>query len=241
MPNALSSAQIAGYERDGVIFPARVLSRAEVRACRANFVEATAGLAGPAQPIRQPHLRLRWAYDLALHPAVLDVVEDLLGPDLLVHSTIIFHKPPGDPAFVSWHQDGLYATLRVPNLTSAWIALADSTVENGCMRVVPGTHRAGILPHVEKPSGHNLLNHGQSVEGVDESLAVNVVLRAGEMSLHHAEIVHGSNPNQSRRSRIGFIIRFVTPGVLSVDHPLVRARGAAGCAHLPLLETPPAG
>ena len=238
MPRSLSPEQVAAYERDGVFFPARVLTDAEVAWFRSRFAAAAAGQE-KAQPIRQPHLSLAWAYALATHPAVVDAAEDVLGPEVLLHSTIIFYKRPSDPGYVSWHQDGLYATLRAPRLTSAWIALSDSTVENGCMRVIPGSHRQGILPHVESPTGDNLLKHGQAVEGVDESQARDVVLAAGEMSLHHGDIVHGSNPNRSATERIGFIVRFVTPEVRAANHPLVRVRGGVDCSHLEMLAGPP--
>jgi ectoine hydroxylase-related dioxygenase (phytanoyl-CoA dioxygenase family) len=241
MTGTLTPSQAAEYERDGILFPLRVLADEEVQRFRGCFEALVAGLEGRAQPVRQPHLSLRWAYDLATHPAVAGAVEGVLGPDVLVHSTIIFFKRPGDGGYVSWHQDGLYATLRAPRLTSAWIALSESTVENGCMRVIPGTHSQGILPHLESPSEDNLLRNGQSIEGVDEERAVDVVLRPGEMSLHHGDIVHGSNPNRSTRERIGFIARFVTPEVERAAHPLIRVRGTAPCPHVELMAAPPAG
>jgi ectoine hydroxylase-related dioxygenase (phytanoyl-CoA dioxygenase family) len=240
MPGSLSSSQVGDYERDGILFPVRVLTDDEVARFRREFAPLVSGLEGRAQPIRQPHLSLPWASELATHPAVADAAESVLGPDVLVHSTIIFFKRPGDGGYVSWHQDGLYATLRAPRLTSAWIALSASTVENGCMRVIPGSHHQGIVPHAEKPSEGNLLRHGQAVEGVDETLARDVVLQPGEMSLHHGDIVHGSSPNRSPEERIGFIVRFVTPAVEKADHPLIRVRGTAPCPHLDLLPGFPA-
>ena len=84
-------------------------------------------------------------------------------------------------------------------------ALTDSVVGNGCMRVVPGSHQRPILPHRDTYAPDNRLSRGQEIEvDVDERDAVDVVLRAGEMSLHHVNIIHGSNPNPSDGSRIGF-------------------------------------
>ena len=239
MPNSLTPLQVADYERDGALFPIRVLSDEETGRFRECFLAGISGMEGRPGPVRQPHLSLPWAYDLATHPAVVGAVESVLGPEVLVHSTIIFFKRPGDGGYVSWHQDGLYSTLRAPRLTSAWIALSESTVENGCMRVIPGSHRQGILPHLENPTHDNLLRNGQTIQGVDEDQAWDIVLRPGEMSLHHGDIVHGSNPNRSDKERIGFIVRFVTPEVEQAAHPLIQVRGTAPCPHLELLSSPP--
>jgi len=240
MSTKLSAADIEAYQRDGIFFPVRVMPTATAARLLPKLEQLTTDREKP-EPIRQPHLRFRWAWDLALRPAVLDAVEDVLGPDLLVHSTIVFHKPGGSALYVSWHQDSLYRRLRAPKMTSAWIALTESQVDNGCMRVIPGSHRGGILHHVETPTPDNLLSHGQEVTGVDESQALDVVLKPGEMSLHHGDIVHGSNPNRSARERAGFIVRFATPEVERLSQPGIRARGCAACHHLELLESPPVG
>src|SRR5262249_46860230 len=144
-------------------------------------------LGGEPRRIAVPHLYWRWAFDLATHPAVLDAVENLLGPDLLIQATLILTKPAHDPAIVTWHQDGTYSGLyKTPNAT-AWIALTDSTPENGCMRVIPGSQRQPILPHVQSQVEHHLLRRSPEVAvTVDEADAVDVVLHAGEMSLHHS-------------------------------------------------------
>ena len=158
------------------------------------------------------HLFFRWAFELATHPAVLDVMEALLGPDLFVHSTRIFYKHPHDPSYVSWHQDGLYSSLSSNSAPSAWIALSASTPENGCLRVVPGSHRNGKLAHVETLAEDNLLNAGEVIQThVDESAVRDFVLEPGQMSIHHVNLIHGSNPNHSGMCRIGFAISYITP------------------------------
>jgi ectoine hydroxylase-related dioxygenase (phytanoyl-CoA dioxygenase family) len=107
------------------------------------------------------------------------------------------------------------------------------------MRVIPGSHKQGLLNHANVPDTPNLLRRGEQVEMVvDESRAVDVVLQPGEMSLHHSTIIHGSNPNASDEPRIGFIVRFVTNRITNRDRPLLRVRGAADCSHLPLAEPP---
>lgn len=241
MPDVLSAAQAARYERQGIVFPIPVLAAAEVARFRAAFEELAALLGAPPRPIPVPHLFFRWAYELATHPAVTAAAAALLGPDVLVHGTLILCKHPGDPAFVAWHQDGNYSGLYGTPNTSAWIALSDSTPESGCMRVIPRSHLQPPLPHDERHTPHNLLGHGEEIRvAVDEGRARDVTLRAGEMSLHHNNIVHGSRVNRGGDKRIGFIVRFVTPRLPASDLPLTRVRGSAPCPHLELLASPPA-
>jgi ectoine hydroxylase-related dioxygenase (phytanoyl-CoA dioxygenase family) len=153
---------------------------------------------------------------------------------------LIFCKYAHDPAFVAWHQDTVYSNLHLTPSVSAWIALLDSVPENGCMRVVTGSHVRGILPHQELHSPDNLLRRGEEIlVKVEDSEATDVVLQAGEMSLHHNSIIHGSRANGSDKKRIGFIVRFVTPEYdLPQPNPFLRARGNAACSHLKLAEPP---
>jgi ectoine hydroxylase-related dioxygenase (phytanoyl-CoA dioxygenase family) len=171
----------------------------------------------------------------------LDAVDDLIGPDILVHTTSLFCKQPHDPAFVSWHQDAHNWRLDDPKLVTAWVALTDSTPENGCMRVIPGTHR-GRLDHEARPHRDNMLATGLSVaDAVDESSAVDFVLAPGQASLHHADLVHGSRGNGSDGKRIGFAIRYVSPSVKQErpHHEVVLARGEDSHGNYRLLDRPP--
>jgi len=227
----LSSRQAVEYEQDGVCFPIHALDPGEVLRFKSAFEELEEFLGGRPDPMRLRHLHLHfsWARELALHPRILDAVEDIIGPDILVHSSTMFCKHPGDGAFVSWHQDGYYWELSEPRLVSAWIALADSTSENGCMRVVRGSHRTGNLPHSESArSEQNMLTSGLEIAvAVEESQATDVLLRAGEISLHNVNIVHGSNPNRSKTTRIGFAVRYIAPeiGQRLPHQPVLLARG----------------
>lgn len=172
---------------------------------------------------------------------MLDAVEGLIGPDLLVHTTSLFCKQPRDPAFVSWHQDAHNWRLDEPRLVTAWVALTESNDANGCMRVVPGSHLSQ-LEHEARPHEDNMLATGLSVAGeVDESEAVDFVLAPGQASLHHADLVHGSGGNRSDGKRIGFAIRYVSPSVTQErpHHAVVLARGEDRHGHYELLETPP--
>jgi ectoine hydroxylase-related dioxygenase (phytanoyl-CoA dioxygenase family) len=137
----------------------------------------------------------------------------------------VLRKEPRSDAYVSWHQDSAYRTIGADDLFSAWIALTDSSATNGCMRAIPGSHRLR-LPHVDAADGENLLSHGQRVVGdIDASGAVDLVLRAGEMSLHHIDVVHGSAPNRSDTPRLGFVVRYVRAGFEWDEWPLVDPRG----------------
>jgi len=228
----LTHDAVARYERDGILFPIAVLSAAETARFRASFDALARQLGDPkAMDLGQCHLFYRWAYELATFPAVLDAVEAVIGSDILIHSSRIFPKYPRDRGVISWHQDGHYWELDEPRLVSAWIALTDSTPENGCMRVVPGSHRQRV-PHQSRPAPDKILASGLEVAvEVDEGDALDVALCAGEMSLHHVNIIHGSKANPSDRERIGFAVRYVSPlARQAIEHHevlLVRGRDTA--------------
>jgi ectoine hydroxylase-related dioxygenase (phytanoyl-CoA dioxygenase family) len=142
-------------------------------------------------------------------PNVLDFVESLIGPDFYLWGSHFFAKPPRDPAVVAWHQDAFYWPLEPREAVTAWLAFSDSQPDNGCMRVIPGSHRAGILKHQRSTSTQaNAL--WLELEGGQFSLAdaVNVELKAGQISLHDDHIVHGSEGNTSNRWRVGLAIRY---------------------------------
>jgi ectoine hydroxylase-related dioxygenase (phytanoyl-CoA dioxygenase family) len=227
---------IEQFEHRGIVFPIRVLSDAEVMEFRA---ELDAIAAGGSRRVDQLHLTFPWAYRLATHEKVLDAVENLIGPEILIDGNVVFYKPPRDAGYASWHQDSVYSGWHLTPSVSAWIALTVSERANGCMQVIPGSHKQGLLEH-DNINDPNLLNkRGERLRmDVDESQAVDVVLKAGEMSLHHPNIVHGSSPNMSDGPRIGFIVRFVTNLSVNRDRPVMRVRGNADCSHLRLVEPP---
>jgi non-heme Fe2+,alpha-ketoglutarate-dependent halogenase len=231
----------ARFERDGIVFPIPALSPGKTAAYRACFAEMEQLADRQLARVSHPAMHFHWAYRLATEPAVLDAVEEVLGPDLLLAGSLVICKYPRDPGFVAWHQDNYYSNLHLTPSASAWIALRDSTIENGCMRVVPGSHREGVLPHKETGNANNLLKQGHEIQvAVDETDAVEVVLRAGEMSLHHAAIIHGSRSNHSDTQRLGFIVRFVTSAydLASQQTPFILARGGAGLGNLHLSPSP---
>jgi non-heme Fe2+,alpha-ketoglutarate-dependent halogenase len=230
------------FERDGIVYPIPVLSVEQSASYLACFSQIEALLGRPIKRMGSPAHHFSWAYRLATEPAILDAVGEILGSDLLISGTLIFCKYPHDPAFVAWHQDTFYSNLHLTTSASAWIALLDSTSENGCMRVVPGSHLQGSLPHAETRAPDNLLKRGEEIQvDVDEMAAVDVTLKAGEMSLHDNSIIHSSRPNMSDRKRIGFIVRFVTPAynLGSQGTSFLYARGNCDLGSLDLAEKPP--
>ncbi len=226
---------VGRYCEDGVFFPIPVLSREETCFFRNSVedferrFEARFGRAPAGAEVGQCHLHFEWASRLATDPRLLNIAEAVLGPDILIHSTTIFHKRPLSGTYVTWHQDGYHMELGKPDLLSVWVALSDSNPENGCLRLVPGSHKNGRLPHGQDAvAERNLLTSGLEISvAVDETEATDVVLREGEVSLHHVNIVHGSRPNDSAFSRMGFAIRYAAPHVRqrSAHHPVVLARG----------------
>jgi chlorinating enzyme len=212
MPRRLTQEQMADYERDGVCYPIPVVSAPEAAELRGSLEAAERRLGGPIAGIlrHKSHLVFPWLADLVAHPLLLDAVEDLLGPDILVWSSNLFVKDAHDPSFVSWHQDSTYWGLSEPAAVTAWVAFTPSTRASGCLRVSPGSHRFDELPHRDNPSALNLLTRGQEVQvDVNEADAIDVLLAPGEMSLHHVRAVHGSEPNRSDDRRIGFAIRYM--------------------------------
>jgi len=241
MSSSVLSEVAEDYERDGLVFPIPVLSSEEVAEYR-SALDSIAAHCGESSLKRfdNLHLFFPWAYRLATHGAVLDAVEAVLGPDLVIDGTLVFYKPPRDGSYASWHQDSVYSGWHLTPSISAWIALTPSEPSNGCMRAIPGSHKLGLLDHENIHDDPNLLNRrGERIRmDVDEADAVDIVLRPGEMSLHHTNIVHGSKPNGSDGPRIGFIVRFVTSRTTNRERAVVQARGHGDCSHLKL-ATPP--
>lgn len=188
------------------------------------------------------HLALPWVCELALNPRVLDAVERVLGPNVLVWNTHWFPKFPGDKTYVSWHQDATYWGLTPPKVTTAWIALTASTVENGCLQVLPGSHLGELMPQRETYAPDNMLSRGQEIAvELDESKAVSLALQPGEFSLHHIGIAHGSGPNRSETPRIGMAVRYIAPEVVqqgSHRDLAVLARGTDHFNHFDLVDPP---
>lgn len=209
------------FERDGYVTGLGLLSEAEVLRYRAAYerLESDAAARGSKARITNRHLEDSDIWALATHPRVLECAREILGPDVILLSSGFFAKQPDShDKFVAWHQDTTYWGLNPPFAITVWIAIDDSDVENGCMRVIPGSHKVGLLPHGKSGKEGNLLGQDQAIAPslFDESSAVDFILKAGQASIHHGELIHGSNPNCSKRRRCGMTIRLTTPRVKPV-------------------------
>lgn len=219
MPKILTPEQIDRFDRDGCIFPIRVMSAAEAQALRDRLEAFEHRTGGPLKgDLRhKSHLLFTFLSELVHHSRIVDAIEDLYGPNLLCWTSNFFIKEAANPAFVSWHQDSTYWGLSRPDVVTAWVALSASHQGNGAMGFIPGTHKADQMPHRDTFAANNLLTRGQEVAvAVDVAQAVTIELEPGEMSLHHVRVVHGSPANPSNDRRIGFAIRYIPTSVAQV-------------------------
>jgi chlorinating enzyme len=219
MPKILTEAQVEQFRCNGCVFPIRVMPEDQALEIRRKLEDYENKCGGPlAGDLRhKTHLLFPWLADLVRNSRIVDAIEDLYGPNLLCWTTNFFIKEANNPAFVSWHQDSTYWGLSTPDVVTAWVALTPSNRANGAMTFIPGTHTSDQLEHRDTFAKHNLLTRGQEVAvDVDESKAVTIELRPGEISLHHVRLVHGSPANPSNDRRIGFAIRYIPTSVSQV-------------------------
>lgn len=215
MGKKLTDTQIEAFHRDGFVFPVTVFSendalrlRNELEAAEEKWPEAFVGAAR-----NNAHLTLTCLDEIVHNDVLVDAMEDLIGPDILNYGTVLFIKEAQDPGFVSWHQDARYMGLEPHTGITAWVALTHSNEENGCMQMIPGSHDR-IKDHIDTFDDENILTRGQAVKDIDDSQAVSLTLRPGQMSIHSSRVVHSSQPNRSHGRRIGFVIQpFMPPHV----------------------------
>jgi hypothetical protein len=238
---------MAGYEECGFVHSVPILTPEEVRYFRDQIERSWSALGGRVTRADGLHLFFRWAWDLVTHPRLLDCLEDLLGPFIVLRHSRIFYKYPQSPAWVGWHQDGYTEHLSDVQVPAIWLGLTDATVENGCLRVVPGSHRLGMLSHRLRQTAHDLASSSTgnrepgSADGDDNELSVklarlpegldapfDVVMTAGEMSFHHPLALHGSNPNASAGPRIGLSATYSTPWLHRGGTAVALVRGSVG-------------
>ena len=167
MTARLSDEELRQYSDQGYVAPIRVLSPQETETYRARveqFVDECVVEGSVTEKLRtKAHLHCSALLELVRLPAIVEPVADLLGPDLLCRSASVFLKEPGEPAFVAWHQDAAYWELEPPDVATAWVALTDSTIENGALHVVPGSHREPLLAHGTIDDPANMLSRGQAI------------------------------------------------------------------------------
>ena len=197
------------YEKDGFYSPVSVIDTSLALDYR-NILEKTESKVELLNYRYKIHTALDFAYQLAINEKLLDKIESLIGPNILLYNTSFVIKEPHSKTHISWHQDLSYWGFNDDKQVAAWVALSDATEENGCMHMIPRSHKNGKIPHSTTIDKHNLLHHGQTIENVSESDAVSIPLLAGEASLHHGWTMHTSYPNRSNDRRIGLTINYIS-------------------------------
>ena len=219
---SLSAEQKEKYWENGYLFPIDVFDPEEALSYRAELEEIEqkwldADLPRALNQYRRvsSHVVIPLAAKMASDPRILDAVESILGPNLLIWSAEFFIKEPKSPQIVGMHQDLTYWGMgETPDQVTAWVALSPATKESGCMDFVGGSHKNPILPHNDTFSENNMLSRGQEIAvEVSEDDKTAITLKPGQMSLHHGLTIHGSGPNGSNDRRIGFAIRYLNPKV----------------------------
>jgi Phytanoyl-CoA dioxygenase (PhyH) len=246
-----SPEQIEIFHRDGVLTGIPIDTPDQAAEYRRQFdrLEVAEGAERTQNKIFDRHFDQRFLWEIASHPQVLDCVESLYGPNILLLSTHVFCKYGPTAGFVAWHQDLTYWGLDPLEEVTAWYAIDDSDRENGCMRVIPRRHGQGILHHGQSRQAGNLLSVNQQVAVTPEleSVAIDCVLRAGEISLHEGTAIHGSLPNRSSRRRCGVTARYIPARVRPLaEGPIgtdwkwrpVLVRGQYADSHFELASAP---
>ena len=208
MPN-LSIDQINQYKKDGYIAPIDVLTKDEAEEVKREIEYIEKKWPDEIEGLGRNYVHLiSPVLDKVSHnPKILDAVESIIGKDILVCGTTLFIKNPDKKGFVSFHQDAKYIGLEPHNWVTGWLAVTDANEENGCMRMLKGSHKKDLKYHDQKFDENNLLTRGQTIENVPINETTPVILKAGQLSLHHPTIIHGSGLNYSKKRRIGFAIQ----------------------------------
>ena len=222
MAGSLPPDAVARYERDGFYFPHRILPRERALEIGEDFLAFTRSDVARRYPdpqnqlyLLKAHLLFGWADAIVHDPGLLDAVESLIGPEIMVWSSGVFWKAPHSGAYVSWHQDSTNFELDdAAAVVRAWVALTPATLANGTMRFAPGKHRIGQIRHVDRKAEGELLSRGETIDlAIDEAASVPVLIDAGEVSFHHLHTPHGSGPNASDHPRVNHVVTYVAPRV----------------------------
>lgn len=214
MGKALSEADIKAYRDNGFLTPFDVYSAEEAAGLHAKFV-ALANAIGdePQERYRiKAQLPFPWLCDVVRHPRLLDAAEDLIGGDILCWGASFFAKKPHHPGYVSWHTDSFFYGFEPAETLTAWLSFNPATVQSGCVRYIPGSHKIQTV-HEIKPDPDNLLPMAQNAIAPPLEKAVDAVLKPGQVVFHHESVVHGSGPNNADHPRVGLAIHYVAPHV----------------------------
>ena len=235
----LCSSEIAAYQRDGYVVPSYRLSDAWVLRMQNALNTLIANNPGVRpEKLVSAHLEagrndegVKGVSDflvLAMHEDIVDLVEQVLGSDIILWGCHVFCKPAAEGFETPWHQDGHYWPIRPLANCTVWVALEPSTRANGCLRVIPGSHASKTLhPHLHEDRDDLTLNQRMANGSFDEAQAVDLELQPGQMSLHDVYMIHGAKANTSGQRRTGVALRYM-PGSSLFDRGLKPADGQTG-------------
>jgi hypothetical protein len=212
----LSAAKIAQWKHDGFLSPFPLLDPQELAACQQGVERYEKWLGAPINADANykwrsmPYLLMPWAATLARDPRILDKVEDLIGPDILIFTSTFFIKEPHSPTIAAWHQDSTYYGLEPKEEVAVWIALTEASQAAGCMEALSFEGRPRQLSHVSRVVQHSVNRAAQVItEPLDDSAPVAMPLAAGCFSMHHGLCPHRSGPNTSSHRRIGLGLNYI--------------------------------
>jgi len=209
MPSQWAAERRKTYAETGFLGPVTLMPPGAMRAYRERVEEFEAKHADAPKKLYQgPHLLLPWMQDLIRNSNLLDAVEDLFGPDLLFMNCGFRIKAPGTKTHSPWHQDALYMKYE-PAWATVMVAFTAFSVENGCLRFIPGSHKWDLLPHEESRENDPIQTRGQRITGnFDRTAETPMPLAPGQAVIFHPMIVHGSEPNRSQARRMGVIFEY---------------------------------
>ncbi len=211
MNYSLTDEQKAFYAGNGYLLGLPpIYSTKEIAGMRDELPNLFQLLHGDETPkdIREWHETSRFLYDIGMNPRIHDLVEGLLGPDFYMLASSFFVKEPHTAETVGWHQDAFYWPMEPFNTVTVWLAFTDVDVENGAMKIVPGSHNMGLLRHERSEATDSVLTLELEEGSVKQDEAVSLELKAGQISIHDDRAVHGSPANLSGRRRVGLTIRY---------------------------------
>ena len=205
----LTEEQLNHYKNKGYVSPVSALTSVEAKEIRDEIEKIEKDWPGALEGINRNYIHLISPIfnKVCLNKNILDAVESIIGKNILICGTTLFIKNPNERGFVSFHQDAKYIGLEPHNWVTVWVAVTDANEKNGCMRMLPGSHKENLKTHEQKFDENNLLTRGQTITNVQLDRTDPIILKAGQVSLHHPKIVHGSGLNQSNDRRIGFVIQ----------------------------------
>ena len=205
----LTTQELNHYKNKGYISPVDALTSIEAKEIRDEIEKIEKNWPKALEGINRNYVHLISPVfnKVCLNKNILDAVESIIGKNILICGTTLFIKNPKEKGFVSFHQDAKYIGLEPHNWVTVWVAITDANENNGCMRMLSGSHKENLRHHEQKFDENNLLTRGQTIKNVSLDKTDPVILKAGQMSLHHPKIVHGSGLNYSDDRRIGFVIQ----------------------------------